>query len=174
MSFSDVKKEIFDSAKKSGKTSFSEGTFNKLTSALVNEPDYEVKVSKSRDGKQVEEVIKPVEGFRKAVIGGIAKSAGADGAEVDKLVNDDKFAATVPWYPIVSEAVSNSLEAGKSFAFIPKDDLNAVLTMENIKEEVKMIGAPGSSKEDKKPVVYGAHRRIKSASRCPKHLRMDK
>ena len=51
-SFSDVKKEIFDAAKASGKTSFSEGTFNKLTSALVNEPDYEVKVSKTRGGVQ--------------------------------------------------------------------------------------------------------------------------
>ena len=174
MSFSDVKNEIFNAAKASKKTSFSEGTFNKLTSALVNEPDYEVKVSKTKEGKQVEEVIKPVEAFRKAVVGGIAKSAGADGAEVDKLVNEYKFSATTPWYPIVSEAVTNSLEAGKSFTFIPKSDMNATLSMKEIKEEVKMIGAPGSSKDDKKPVIYGAHRRIKSASNCPKHLRMDK
>ena len=52
--------------------------------------------------------------------------------------------------------------------------MNAVLTMKDIKEEIKMVGAPGASKDDKKPVVYGAHRRIKAASNCPKHLRMDK
>lgn len=173
MSFSEIKNEIFDASKASGKKTFSEGVFNKLTSALVNEKDYEVKVAKTRGGVQVEETIKPIEEFRKVVIGGIAKSAGADDAEVTKLVDEYKFGANVPWYPVVSEAITNSMEAGKSFTFIPKNDMNATLNMVDMKEEIKMVGAPGAAKDDKKPVLYGAHRRIKSASTCPKALRKD-
>lgn len=174
MSFTDVKNEIFEAAKTSNKKTFSESAFNKLTSAMVNEPEYEVKVSKTKAGQLVEEVTHPIAEFRKSVIGGIAKSAGADDAEVAKMVDEYKFSANTPWYPVVSEAITASMEAGKAFTFIPKSDMNATLTLKEEKEVVKMVGAPGAPKDDKKPVVYGAHRRIKSASTCPKSLRKDK
>ena len=174
MSFAEVKKEIFDAAKASNKKTFSESAFNKLTSALVNEPDYEVKVAKTKGGEVTEEVITPIADFRKSIIGGIAKSAGADDAEVKKMVDEYKFASNTPWYPVVSEAITQSMEAGKAFTFIPKADMNATLTMKEEKEVIKMVGAPGSDKNDKKPVVYGAHRKIRSASTCPKALRKDK
>lgn len=174
MSFSDVKKEIFEAAKTSGKTTFSESAFNKLTSALVNEPGYEVKVTKTKAGEVTEEVIKPIEGFRKSVIGGIASSVGADDAEVAKAINNYQFPASTPWYPVVSEAVTTSMEAGKAFTFLTKSDMQATLKIKEEKEAVKMVGAPGSNKDDKKPVLYGAHRRIKSESTCPKSLRKDK
>lgn len=174
MSFSEVKKEIFDSVEASKRTTFSESAFNRLTSALVNEAGYEVKVAKAKGDEVVEEIITPVAEFRKAVIGGIAKSAGADDAEVAKLVEKYKFASTTPWYPIVSEAITASMEAGKSFTFIPKADMRASLRMENKEEAIKMVGGPNTSKDEKVPTVYGAHRRIKCSSACPKNLRKNK
>lgn len=173
MSFSDVKKEIFDAAKESKKKTFSEATFNKLTSALANETDYTVTVVKNKGGEQVEEEIKPIAEFRKAIIGGIAKSVGADQADVTKAVDEYQFAANTPWYGFVSESITAYGDADKVFHFLPKKDFDASLAMKEVPETIKLNGAPGAPKEDKKPVVYGAHREMKCQSSCPKHLRKD-
>lgn len=172
MSFKEVKEEVLKQTQAGGKTTFSETTFNKLTSAMLNEVDYEVKTAKrTKDGEVKEETIKPVEEFRNKVIGTIAKQAGVDKDETEKLVKEYKFPADTPWYPIVSESLTNSMEAGKSFTALSKGDLVATLSMETIPEQVKMNGAPGAPESEKKPVVYGEHRRIKCTSGCPKWLR---
>lgn len=173
MTFNEVKADVLKKSTDSGKKTFSESTFNALTSALVNEPDYEVEVSKRSGGEVTTEKIKPIKEFREKIIGGIAKQAGVDKDEQEKLVNEYKFDANVNWYPIVSEAITNSLEAGKSFTTIPKDDMECTLTMQEVPEAIKMNGAPGAPESEKKPVLYGAHRVIKSSSGCPKHLRKD-
>ena len=172
MNFAETKKEIFDQSKAGGKRTFSEATFNKLTSAMANEVNYEVQVRKGvQDGKAVVETIKPVQEFRKKVIGGIAAQAGVDKDETEKLISEFKFSADTPWYPIVSESITNMMESGKSFASLPKADMNATFTMEDVPETIKMNGAPGAPESEKKPVVYAAHRRIKCNSTCPKYLR---
>lgn len=172
MNFNETKQQIFEKAKESGKRTFSESTFNGLTSAMMNEPDYEVTVSKrSKDGTVTTDVIKPIADFREKVIGSIAKQAGVDKDETEKLVKEYKFSADTPWYPVVSEAVTNSLEAGKAFAIIPKNDMEATFSMQDVAEAIKMNGAPGAPESEKKPVVYGKHRVIKCSSGCPKHLR---
>lgn len=172
MSFSEVKDEIFKQTQAGGKKTFSESTFNKLTSAMLNEVGYEAKtVKRTKDGEVKEEIIKPVDEFRSKVIGTIAKQAGVDKDETEKLIKEYKFPADTSWYPIVSESLTNSMEAGKSFVTLSKDDMVASLSMETIPEQVKMNGAPGAPESEKKPVVYGEHRRIKCSSGCPKWLR---
>lgn len=173
MSFADVQKEIFDAAKESKKRTFSAGTFNKLTSALANEPGYTVKVVKNRGGEQIEEEIKPVADFRKTVIGGIAKSVGADDAAVSKAVDEYQFSPNTDWYGFISEAITEYTRADKAFHFLPKKDFDATIIMNQVPEQIKMNGAPGAPKDQKKPVVYGAHAEMKCSSSCPKHLRKD-
>ena len=174
MTFAEVKKDILGKSTESGKKTFSESTFNTLTSAMLNEVNYEAEVSKrSGDGTVTTEVIKPVKEFRERIIGGIAKAAGVDKDEQEKLVNDYQFDSNTNWYPVMSEAIKNSLEAGKSFTFITKNDLECTLTMHEVDESIKMVGAPGASEKDKKPVLYGKHRTIKASSGCPRHLRKD-
>ena len=173
MSFSDVRNEIFQSAKESKKRTFSEATFNKLTSALANEPGYETTVVKNRGGELVEEKVKPVAEFRKSVIGGVAKSVGADDAAVTKVVEEYQFPANTNWYGFISEAITEYTGADKAFHFPSKDDFDATLIMNEIPEQIKMNGAPGAPASEKKPVVYGKHRELKCSSSCPKHLRKD-
>lgn len=173
MSFSDVRKEIFETAKESKKRTFSEATFNRLTSALANETDYETTVVKNRGGEQVEEKIKPVAEFRKSVIGGIAKSVGADDAAVNKAVEEYQFSANTNWYGFVSESITEYTRASKAFHFLPKKDFDATIIVNEVPEQIKMNGAPGAPASEKKPVVYGAHAEMKCSSSCPKHLRKD-
>lgn len=168
--FDEVKKEILDAAKVSNKSTFSESAFNRLTSALVNEAGYQATIATSKKGDETE-TIEPVKEFRKSVIGGIAKSAGADDAEVASMIENYKFSPNTPWYPVVSEAITNSMEAGKSFTFLPKQDMNCTLKIETKKETVKLVGAPNTAKEDRKPVLYGQFRKITSTSTCPENLR---
>lgn len=173
MNFEETKKELFDESQKSGKTTFSKSAFNRLTSALVNEPEYTVNVVKIKDGTVFEEAQQPIKDFRKSVIGGIAKTAGADDAEVEKMVSDYKFSPDTPWYPVMSEALVNTLESGKSFSIQPRRDLEATFTLKEVEEQIKMNGAPGAPESEKKPVLYEKHRIIKCTSTCPKHLRKD-
>ncbi len=170
MSFSDVKKEIFEAAVASGKNTFSEKAFNQLTSAMVNEMGYQATIATSKKGDETE-VIEPVKEFRKAVIGGIAKSAGADDAEVNELIDNYTFSPNTPWYPIVSEAITNSLEAKKAFTMLPKSDMNCTLKIVEKEEHVNMVGKPGTPEKDKKPVLYGRFRKIVSTSTCPDGLK---
>lgn len=173
MSFSDVQKEILETAKESKKRTFSEATFNKLTSALANEPGYETKIVKNRGGELVEETIKPVADLRKSVIGGIAKSVGADDAAVEKAVAEYQFPATTPWYGFISESITEYGRADKAFHFLSKSDFDSTITMDEIPEQIKMNGAPGAPASEKKPVVYGKHVKMSCSSSCPKHLRKD-
>lgn len=170
MSFSDVKKEIFEAAVASKKSTFSERAFNQLTSAMVNEMGYQATIATSKKGDETEN-IEPVKEFRKSVIGGIAKSAGADDAEVNEMINNYKFSPNTPWYPIVSEAITNSMEAGKAFTMLPKADMNCTLKIEEKAEQVKMVGKPGTPENEKKPVLYGKFRKIVSTSTCPDSLK---
>lgn len=170
--FSEMKQEVLSQTQAGGKKTFSESTFNKLTSAMLNETGYEAKIVKrSKDGEVREEILKPVDEFRQKVIGTIAKQAGVDKDETEKLISEYKFPSDTPWYPVVSEALTNSMEAGKTFTALSKGDMVASFSMETISEQVKMNGAPGAPDSEKKPVVYGEHRRIKCSSGCPKWLR---
>lgn len=173
MSFADVKKEILETAKESKKRTFSEATFNRLTSALANEADYTVKVMKNKGGELVEEEVKPIAGFRKSVIGGIAKSVGADDAAVKKAVDEYQFPVNTDWYGLVSESITEYTRAQKAFRCLPKRDFDGTIIMTEVPEEIKMNGAPGAPASEKKPVVYGAHMKLRAISSCPKHLRKD-
>lgn len=164
MSFAEKHAAIKEAAKASNRKTFNETEFNELGTALLNEPDYTVKVSTTVKGEYSEKETKPVAALRKAIIDGLMKDAGHDAAERAKYVQEYKF-GKLPLYPVVSEMVEQYMDAGKAFALQPKEDMRAVFTIDPQEEEVKEVTAPKSNEVTKKR--YGAYRKVKVKSTCP-------
>lgn len=164
MSFAEKHAAIKKGAEASNRKTFNETEFNELGTALLNEPEYTVKVATTVKGEYSEKETQPVKAFRKSVIGGILKEAGHDTAEQNKFIDNYQF-GKLPLYPIVSELVEQYMDAGKAFALQPKEDMRAVFTIEAQPEEVKEVTAPKSNEITKKR--YGAYRKVKVKSTCP-------
>lgn len=170
--FADKKKEILESSFKDGKLrrTSNRRQFDELGTALLNDPDYEETVTRVHKGQTTEVKINPVADLRKAMIGGIAKDAGLDAAESAKLVENHEF-GTLPLYPVVAAMLEGYCEAGKTFVFNKRDDLQGSLYIETKDEAQKTYHIPpGKGDESTVTAVYGQHRVWKAKSKCPKHL----
>jgi hypothetical protein len=172
--FAEAKKKLLEENVSTKKT-FNESYFNTLTTALVNDPDYELNEVVMRKGELTPVTSTPVADFRKAVIGGIAKAAGADAAEQEKLIAEHQF-GNIPWYPVVSEAITNYLSvdkesgASKKFTFVPKEDFQGSIELKEVPATIKEVRAPGSTEPAKKQ-RQAAHTRLKANSTCPDNLK---
>ena len=164
MTFAEKHAAIKEAAKASNRKTFNETEFNELATAMMNEPDYTVKVATTVKGEYSEKETQPVKALRKAIIGGIMKEAGHDTAEQNKFIESYQF-GKLPLYPVVSEVIEQYMDAGKAFALQPKEDMRAVITIEPQEEEVKEVTAPKSNEVTKKR--YGAYRKVKVKSTCP-------
>lgn len=153
----------------STKKVFNEQLFNTVASALLNDPSYEEEVVVVKDGKTEKQTIKPIEDLRKGIITGIAKSAGVDSAETEKLVAEHQFSEKLPWHGYMASTLEQYMSLGKPIPLHKKEDMNASIFIENQEECVKEVSAPGST--DKKRVRYGAYRKVKVSSNCPANLR---
>lgn len=172
-SFEKKKKEIMEAAaanNKDGKTRVTHNTqqFNELATALLNDPDYVDTTRVTKDGKTSSVDSTPIAPLRKAMIGSVASAAGLDQAEVEKIVANHQF-PTLPMYPYVSTLLEGYLDAGKAFTFERRGDLECTLKMNHEEETVKESRRPAT--DIKSTSKYGAYRRIKSTSKCPKELR---
>ena len=166
--FADKKKEIYESSlDKDGKVrrTCSKSQFNELATTLLNDPDYEEKTVRVQKGEKVEVVSHPVADLRKKMIGGIAKDAGLDAADASKLIENHQF-DTLPLYPVFAAALEGYLEAGKTFAFIPREDMQGSIMIEDKPEDTKTYKVPGKEGVTTTS-IYGAHRKYKVKSKCP-------
>ena len=153
----------------SSKKVFNEQVFNKVASAILNDPSYEEEVIVTKDGQIEKKTIKPVEDLRKGIITGIAKAAGVDSAETAKLVDEHQFSEKLPWHGYMASTLEKYMSLGKPVPLHKKEDMNASIFIEPQEECVKEVSAPGST--DKKRVRYGAYRKVKVSSNCPNNLR---
>lgn len=171
--FADKKKEIYASSlNKDGKIrrTSNRRQFDELGTALLNDPDYKEVVKRTHGGKTTEVETTPVADLRKAMIGGIAKDAGLDSAEAAKLIENHEF-STLPLYSVVAAMLEGYCEAGKTFVFNKRDDLQGSLFIEEKEQAEKTYHIPpGRSNESTVTSVYGKHRVWRTKSRCPKHL----
>ena len=130
--FAEKREEITKAASASSRKTFNAQEFNELGTALLNEKDYVTKVAVTKNGEHSVEERTPVKDLRKSMIGGILKAAGHDTAEQEKFVDEYQF-STLPLYPVVSEMVESYVRCGKSFTFVPKEDMRATIRIENKK-----------------------------------------
>lgn len=168
--FETKRDEIAKTSAASTRKTFNAEQFNELGTALLNDPDYEVKVAKqSRNTGFTEETTNPVKDLRKSMIGSVMKAAGHDSAEQEKFVAEHQF-PTLPLYPVVSEMVEQYLRCGKAFAFNAKSDMRATITLDEKPEEIKEVRVPSTGEVTK--TSMGAYKKVKVKSTCPSNLRV--
>ena len=169
-----IREEAMKHVNKNGEPTrgFSKSQFNELAAAYLNSPDYVDTQLKTKDGAVTIVETTPVKDFRENIIGGIAKAAGLDKAEQQKLVDEYQFSPKADYHSFVSNTVeAYAGDACRKFTFTQRPDMNGSVVIEKIPETVKEVTVVGS--DTKKKVNYGEYRKVKAKSTCPKNLRSD-
>lgn len=167
--FADTKKRIIEEGGSSKKT-FNENYFNELSTALLNDPDYEKTEMVTKKGELTPISSKPIADLRKGIIGGVAKAAGADQAEADKLIAEYQF-PKLPMYDYVDCALHEYLGLGKKFPLSRKENFQGSIEFTDQKACIKDVKAPGSTVSKKQR--YGDYIKLKAKSTCPENLKQD-
>ena len=92
---------------------YSAEAVNKVTTALLNEVDYETETVKTVKGEKVVEKIKPVKELRETLAGIISK-AGVDEADAKKFMEDYQFKGKegAAFVPVAKAIVNENLKTG--------------------------------------------------------------
>ncbi len=169
--FAEAKKKIEEEVKASNnKKTFNRSYFDTLGTAMANDPTYERVEQKVKGDKLVEEKTTPMVEFRKGIIGSVAKAAGCDTAEQEKLVQEHQF-PLLPVYDFVEGVLSEYLGIGKKFPFKRQENFQASIEMQNVEATVKDVRKPGSGEKSKQR--QGAHIKLKAKSTCPSNLKSN-
>lgn len=170
--FADTKKKIIaESAASGGKKTFNRTYFNELATAMINDPDYEKTEMKQKNGELVVDKTKPMADLRKSLIGSVAKAAGCDSAEQEKLVAGHQF-PVLPLYDLVEASIREYLVGvGKRFPLARQDNCSASLEATTVKATVKEVRKPGATESKKQR--QGEYVKIKAKSTCPDNLKTD-
>lgn len=169
--FEEKKQELLEAVdNKSDRKVFSIAGFNKLGTALLNDPDYVAKVSVTKNGELQEQDTTPVADLRKKMIGDVLKAAGHDADEQEKFVKEYQY-PTLPLHGVISEMLTEYMDTGKPFVFNRKNDMKASILIEKQPEVVKEVKSPSTGEVKKKR--YSEYRKMKTKSTCPSNLRSD-
>lgn len=149
---------------------FNESYFNELSTALLNDPDYEKVEMVTKKGELTEITTTPIVELRKALIGSVAKAAGSDAAEREKLIAEHQF-PKLAMYDYVDSALQEYLGLGKKFVFSRKENFQGSIEASVQKACVKDVKAPGSDVSKKQR--QGEFVKLKAKSTCPSNLKQD-
>lgn len=167
--FSETKARIAEECK-GGKKTFNEGVFNQLGTAILNDPDYVKSELVVKKGELTKTETNPVKDLRKALIGSVAKAAGSDSAEQQKLIDEHQF-PLLPVYDYVESTLHEYLDMGKRFPFARTETFQGSLEFTEQQETVKDVKRPGATESKKQK--QGAYTKLKAKSTCPDNLKED-
>lgn len=167
-------KETFDeiaknvSVNKSGKKvkSFSKSDYEKMAKSLINDKDYTAAVVTTVKGKEEKKEIQPVKELRDGLVKSILISAGHDKAEAAALAQSMEITNVGGLYEFKSELDYNYLKAGKRLNFLPKEDFNASLVIDE--KEAREVKYRDLKTKEEKTSYQGAYLKLVSSSSCPK------
>lgn len=157
------------SGKGKAKKTFSRKAFEELFLAFLNENNYTTEVVQVKGGELVRVPVTPVAEFRRT-FHEVLIDFGVDKAAAEAMLDGSyQFRKVHGAYEFVSEVLTNYLDS-KSFTFLPKEDLTAVLRLDTIEETVKDFRVPpkeqgGPSGTVRKKVKK--HRKMKVTSSAP-------
>lgn len=168
--FAETKAKIIAESKASGgKKTFNRTYFNELATAMLNDAEYEKTELKPKNGELVTETSTPIADLRKSLIGSVAKSAGCDTAEQEKLVAEHQF-PTLPLYDFVEASVREYVvEVGKKFPLARQENMQASIEAVSVKATIKDVRRPGASETTKQR--QGEYIKLKAKSTCPDNLK---
>lgn len=171
-------KEMMEKLAASVKTSKSGGKikssskkdFEALFAAFLNEVGYEAEVVTIKGGDKTTEVVKPVDDFRKMFYNTLV-DFGVDKQEAERILTSEyKFKKAPGAHAFTSEILEQYLE-NKDFAFLPKEDFVAKISIVDVAEQTKEFRIPDSDKTVTKTIKK--HRKLKSKSSAPKWLKTE-
>ena len=169
--FDNVFKELKKKSSKSS-TRFNKAEFDDLTLSMLNS-DYSTEVVKRRHDEDVSsKEINVSKDFRNKFIKPILLDAGLDKIEAENLANEYEFKTVDGLYEFISETTTSYMETGKSFRFLPKEDMSAIIKITE-KDEYTRDRKTNQTDDKGEPIYstieYDKHRVIKSKSSAPKN-----
>jgi hypothetical protein len=146
---------------------YSAEAVNKVTTALLNEVDYETETVKTVKGEKVVEKIKPVKELRETLAGIISK-AGVDEADAKKFMEDYQFKGKegAAFVPVAKAIVNENLKTGKVFKLSETDECVATLRIKHVEAGTKEHRNPKTG--DVIKIKTAAHDRVVVKSPAPK------
>lgn len=136
MTVTEVLNEIRANRKENGKMEikqFSKKNFEKLLKAMLNDPNFAIKVAKIKN-KEVASVedIEVTKGFRKFCKKVIEKS-GIDKAESERILSDEfKFDNVDGLYEFMATAIYLYIQEGNKFDFLTTEDFKGSLYIKEV------------------------------------------
>ena len=142
-----------------------------LTQALLNDPDYEVEIIKSKGGEFQKETIKPVSEFRRLFIGKVLSDSGIDKQQAADQAAKYEFngAQAHALNEIAKEGVEQFMRAGFTYKFHDKEDFSASIKMRDIEDRVTTGRVPGTDR--KTTTREKAHKVIIKKSGTPRYCK---
>ena len=168
--FIEAKKKLLGEEQASTKKTFSKSYFDTLATAMLNDAGYEKTELRQKNGELVNETSTPIADLRKSLIGSVAKTAGCDAAEQERIVAEHQF-PTLPLYDFVESSIREYLSTGKKFSFARQENFTGALETVTVPATIKEVHKPGSSEKMKQK--QGEHVKLKAKSTCPSNLKTN-
>lgn len=172
--FNEMMESLAESVKlsKKGKAvkTFSKKDFEDLYAAFLNETDHTAEVISTKAGEIVRDEVKPVAEFRKMFYNTLI-DFGVDKQEAESMLNGTyQFKKAAGSYAFTSEFLEQFLKH-KDFAFMPKEDFTAKISIDSVEEVTKDFRIPGTDQTKRKTIKK--HRKLKAKSSAPKWAKID-
>ena len=174
-------KEVLEEIKSAGENKynrFSKKSFNKLMKAMVNEPDFELKVASVKGGELVEEIpVMATKEFRK-FLKHVVEKAGIDKKE-SELVLDESFKLdnVDGLYEFFTAALYEYIKAGNKFELPQTKDFKGTLYMKSnapAKKTRKPRNPRSGEYMDEYEETTEAYHSLGVSSPCPSWLKSRK
>ena len=142
-----------------------------LTQALLNDPDHEVKIVKSKNGNFVTDTVKPVEEFRKNMVAKVLRDNGIDKQQAEERAANYQFstAQAQALNDLSKEATEQFLRAGFTYKFPDKEDFSASIKMRDVEDRVVSGKVPNTDRVTK--THEKAHKVIVKKSGTPRYCK---
>lgn len=120
------------------KPTFSKKMFGEVVNAMVNSPDYEMKVVQMKDEKPVTVVTTPVKTFREKLLQPILAEVRMDSADAAKFIENYEFSKsqTEAFYDVATCAIYEYMNTGKTFRFPSNEKFNASISLREVAPSV--------------------------------------
>lgn len=176
MSLDEVKELITPTPNKNGNihpNRFSKKNFELFVLAVLNDPDYVVKIGKHKNNEIAETEIYITKQFRKWLVGVLA-SFGVDSNEAKTLLTDEyQFTNVKGFYDLMAAIIYDYMEIGNKFDFHTKKDFNGSISIREMEENTKVYN-PRNPRTNEKMGQYETkrkkHKELSVKSSCPKWL----
>ena len=128
---------------------FSRSKFTNVAQGLLNDPEYETEIIKTKNNEFITEKIQPVKDFRKAFIEKVLIDNGVDKVKAAQAAAQYEYTnkQSDNLYPIISETIDQYMRLGHTFRFMDKKDLSAAISVIDVEGSEKSYRNPNKGND---------------------------